>query len=94
MFVKTFIGACLAVAALSLEVVTVADNEITDAGDDQTPAAITEILSQAEAATAISAKICQRAPARNKAAVPDFYKIYGGTSVFTDSAFPHSKKAL
>ena len=75
MFARSFVGACVAGAALSLNLV------------DQTPTAIDELLSQTAAAK-ISASICQRTVTMNKAAVPDFYGIYGGTSLFTDSAFP------
>ena len=71
MFTKSFIGACMASAALSLNLKHI----------DQTPAA----LAQIEAA--IDTKICLRTAERNKAALPDFYQILGGSAKFTDPVF-------
>ena len=55
MFIRSFVAACAAAVALSLQVSEV----------DQTSTAIHEILSQTEAAK-LSPTICQRAPTRNK----------------------------
>ena len=81
MFLRTFVSACLASAAISLKL-----------SDLQTPSAIDTILSQTQ--TAISGEICQRAPTANKADVPDFYAIYAGADVFTDDKFPHTSEAF
>ena len=81
MFIKTFVGACIAGAALSL-------NLLVD--EDQTPAAITEILAQTETTAEISSAICLRTANRNKAALPDFYKILGGKAKYTDTDFKAS----
>ena len=78
MFIKSFVGACIAGAALSLTIEPI----------HQTPAALTEILSQTEAGS-ISAEICLRTAARNKAALPAFYDILGGSSKYTDPDFKH-----
>ena len=83
MFTKSFVGACVASMALGLN--------IEPAG--QTPAAITEILSQTET-TAISKEICQRTATRNKAALPDFYGIEAGTTKYTDTDFKHDWSAF
>ena len=80
MLIKSFMGACIAVAALSLKFEHI--NELTD----QSPAAITEILSQKKTAT-ISSEICLRTATRNKAALPNFYGILGGTAKYTDTDF-------
>ena len=71
MFIKSFIGACIAGAALSMNLKSI----------DQTPAA----LAQIEAA--IDASICLRTAERNKAALPDFYGILGGSAKWTDPVF-------
>ena len=71
MFNKSLIGACIAGAALSMNLKTI----------DQTPAA----LAQIEAA--IDASICLRTAERNKAALPDFYGILNGSEKFTDPVF-------
>ena len=83
MFTKSFVGACVASMALGLN--------IEPAG--QTPAAITEILSQTET-TAISSAICQRTATRNKAALPDFNGILAGTTKYTDTDFKHDWSAF
>ena len=72
MFIKSFIGACIASAALSFNIKDI----------DQTPAA----LAQIEAA-AIDKKICLRTSERNKAALPDFYSILKGSAKYTDPVF-------
>ena len=77
MFIKSFIGACIAGAALSINLRL-----------DQTPAA----LAQIEAA--IDTKICLRTAERNKAALPDFYQILGGSAKFTDPVFKADWSAL
>ena len=71
MFTKSFIGACIASAALSMNIKHI----------DQTPAA----LAQIEAA--IDTKICHRTAERNKADLPDFYSILNGNAKFTDPVF-------
>ena len=71
MFIKSFIGACIASIALSMNIKQI----------DQTPAA----LAQIEAA--ISTKICLRTAERNKADLPDFYSILNGNAKFTDPVF-------
>ena len=71
MFTKSFIGACIASAALSMNIKHF----------DQTPAA----LAQIEAA--IDNKICLRTAERNKATLPDFYSILNGNAKFTDPVF-------
>ena len=81
MFLRTFVSACLASAAISLKL-----------SDHQTPSAIATILSQTQ--TAISGEICQRAATANKADVPDFYAIHAGSKVFTDDKFPHTSAAF
>ena len=78
MFAKSFVGACIAGAALSINIEHI----------HQTPAALTEILSQTEAGS-ISAAICLRTAARNKAALPNFYEILGGSAKYTDTDFKH-----
>ena len=81
MFLKSFVGACIAGAALSLRLI------------DQTPSAIAELLSQTAAAE-ISADICLRTATRNKADLPKFYDIYREGPMFTDSAFSHDGEAF
>ena len=78
MFSKSFVGACIASAALSINIEPI----------HQSPAALTEILSQTEAGS-ISADICLRTAARNKAALPNFYEILGGSAKYTDPDFKH-----
>ena len=86
MFIKSFVGACIAAMALSLSIEPA----------DQSPAAIEEILSQTSAtsATSISKEICQRTATRNKAALPDFYSILGGATKYTDTDFKHDWSAM
>ena len=76
MFIKSFISASIAGAALSLNIQPV----------EQSPAALTEILTQT---TAISKEICLRTATRNKAALPDFYSILNGSTKYTDTDFKH-----
>ena len=80
MFIKSFVGACIAAAALGL-------NLLVD--EDQTPAALTDILAEKKTAktAALSSEICLRTATRNKKALPDFYKILGGTTKYTDPDF-------
>ena len=78
MFAKSFVGACIAGAALSINIEPI----------HQSPAALTEILSQTEAGS-ISADICLRTAERNKAALPDFYELLGGSAKYTDPDFKH-----
>ena len=63
MFMKSFLGACIAGVALSLKLA------------NQTPSPMAELLSQTKAGD-ISAEVCQRSATRNKKDVPDFYQIY------------------
>ena len=79
MFIKSFIGACIASAALSFNIKDI----------DQTPTA----LAQIEAA-AIDKKICLRTSERNKAALPDFYSILKGSAKYTDPVFKADWSAL
>ena len=83
MFIKSFVGACIAAMALSLNIEPV----------DQSPAALEEILTQTSATT-ISKEICQRTATRNKAALPDFYGILGGATKYTDTDFKHDWSAM
>ena len=76
MFSKSFMGACIAGVALSINLKDLR----------QTPAALTDILSQTKAAN-ISADICLRTANRNKAALPDFNGILNGTTQYTDPDF-------
>ena len=78
---STFLGACLASVALSLTI------ESQLQLPDTSP--VEYFFSQTEA-DAISTAICQRTANRNKEAVPDFYKLYAGSTVFTDTTFPHT----
>ena len=78
---STFLGACLAGVALSLQI-----NSGLHLPENTTPAIN---FTQAGASRAISTQVCQRTATRNKAAVPDFYTLYAGSSKFEDSAFPH-----
>ena len=84
MFIKSFVGACVAAMAHSLSI---------EPAVDQSPAAISELLSQTET-TAISSAICTRTATRNKAALPDFYGILNGTSKYTDTDFKHDWSAF
>ena len=74
MFTKSFVGACFAGAALGLNIKSIG----------QTPAALAEI----ESAT-VTAEICLRTATRNKAALPEFYDILGGSTKYTDTDFKH-----
>ena len=75
MFSKSFMGACIAATALSINLKHI----------DQSPAALTEILSQTK--DEIAADICLRTATRNKAALPDFNAILNGTTKYTDPDF-------
>ena len=78
MFTRFFVNACIAGVVLSLQLQSI----------DQTPTALTEILAQTQAG-AINAEICLRTAARNKAALPDFYKILNGKTKYKDTDFKH-----
>ena len=83
MFIKSFVGACIAAMALSLNIEPA----------DQSPTALDEILTQ-KSTTTISKEICQRTATRNKAALPDFYGILGGTTKYSDTDFKPDWSAM
>ena len=65
MFMKSFLGACIAGVALS---VSLKFNHL----EHETPSSLAQILN----ATDIAADVCQRAPTWNKMDVDDFYTLY------------------
>ena len=75
MFNKSFMGACIAATALSINLKHV----------DQSPAALTEIL--AETKGEIDSAICLRTANRNKAALPNFNDILNGSTKYSDPDF-------
>ena len=77
---STFLAACLAGVGLSLQLESALQLPNTS------PA-----FNFAQA-SAVSATVCQRTADRNKAAVPDFYSLYAGSTAFSDTAFAHTSK--
>ena len=75
----TFLGACLASVALSLNIRS--ELQIPDTSP---------VKYFAQAGATVSTTVCQRTANRNKEEVPDFYKLYSGSEVFNDSVFPHT----
>ena len=75
----TFLSACLASVALSLNIKS--KLQLPDTSPVQN-------FSQTGAT--ISTSVCQRAANRNKEEVPDFYQLYAGSDVFNDTVFPHN----
>ena len=75
MFNKSFMGACIAATALSINLKHV----------DQSPAALTEILAQTQGE--IDSAICLRTANRNKAALPNFNDILNGSTKYSDPDF-------
>ena len=79
---STFLGACLASVALSINLTSKSKLQLQL--PDTSPV---EFFAQTGD---ISTEVCQRTANRNKEAVPDFYELYAGSEVFSDSAFPHT----
>ena len=77
---STFLGACLAGVALSLNVQS--GLQIPD----------TSPVQYFAQASTVPAATCQRTAARNKAELPDFYTLYGGATAFNDTSFAHTSK--
>ena len=77
---STFLAACLAGVGLSLQI----ESALNLPG--------TSPAFNFAQASAVSATVCQRTADRNKAAVPDFYSLYAGSTAFSDTAFAHTSK--
>ena len=77
---STFLAACLAGVGLSLQI------ESTLQLPDTSP-----VFNLAQTSN-VSANICQRTADRNKAALPDFYSLYAGSTAFSDTSFAHTSK--